>query len=137
MLPLIDEDFCLFLIGDEERGTLDRFFVADEWSPWDETDDKESLSKFFSVFLFVFIGTSSKSSDSSIWRGEEGEGFVDELFCKSTNGFDNKRDDDVDDNSSRSCSCSDKDGMEFDEAMDDERGWCLEESIWKRIDQVI
>jgi hypothetical protein len=34
LLPLIDEDFCLLLIGDEERGTLDRFFVVvDERSP--------------------------------------------------------------------------------------------------------
>jgi hypothetical protein len=32
-----------------------------------------------------------------------------------------KRDDDVDDKSSRSCSGSDNDGVETDEAIDDER----------------
>ncbi len=68
---------------------------------------------------------SRTSTDSSVWRGGD-EDFIVGISCKSANGFD----DDIDDNSSRSCSCSDKDGVETDEAIDDERCFlCLEESI--------
>lgn len=73
---------------------------------------------------------SSKSTDWSVWDGSGGD--LDEISRKRTNGswtcslFDVDRDDDDDDEeefSSRCCSCicSDIDGVDIDEAIDDER----------------
>lgn len=110
---------------------------------YDDTDDKESSSKFFVFFSLLFVlefdnGTSgvenksSKSTDWSVWDGR-GEDF-DGISRKRTNGswtwslFNDSRDDDDDEISSRSCSCSDIDGVDIDDAIDDERFSRLGES---------
>jgi len=76
---------------------------------------------------------SSKSTDWSFWDGRGG-GDVDGISRKRTNGswtsslFDDNREDDEEDISSRSCSCSDIDGVDIDEALDAERFSRLGES---------
>ncbi len=121
---MIDEDFGWLLIGDDECRTLVCCFIVSGVRT--SLDNKESSGK---VFWILFVGVENISR-RSIWGVDEG--CIDGLSCKITYGFVDKRDDDVDDKSSRSCSGSDNDGVETDEAIDDERCfWWLEQSIWK------
>ncbi len=147
-LPLIDVDdednFDWFWIGDAER----TFPFSDDSEfellrSYDDTDDNESSNKFFVCFSSLFVleldnGTggvenkSSKSTDCSVCDGSGGD--FDGISRKRINGswtcslFDNNRDDDEEEISSRSCSCSDTDGVDIDDAIDDERFSCLDES---------
>lgn len=108
ILPLFAGEifFPFCWIGDEERGMLDEddFNVA----LWRE-----------STFFFGLIGSNgvenksrTSSDDCSGTTMTLGDSFDDEW-------------EDVDENSSRSCSCSENDdGLEIDEAIDDERPGC-------------
>ena len=133
LIPLfndVDFDFDLDWIGDEERGIpVEGFFFSDVWIPQDEADDNESSNRFFWVLIVEFvdpIGVENKSATSPDWYDGEGEvNFTDGTSRTTVYGLE----DDSEDDSSRSCSCSDRDGVELDEAIDDVRA--LEESIGK------
>lgn len=121
---MIDEDFNLLLIGDDERGTVALWlFVCARWSLPDESDDKDSSSEDFRTLLLVGInGAEYKSRisvDGSGWIGGDWV-FIIGTSCGIINGFEIKRDDGKH-RSSRSGSCSDNDGVEADEAIDDDR----------------
>ncbi len=142
-----EEFFDWFCTGDAERSFSfsddSEFELFELLCSYDDTDDNESSSKFFLCLSLLFVlefdnGTggvenkSSKSTDWSVWDRRGGD--FDPISRKRTNGswtsslFDDNRDDDDEEISSRSCSCSDIDGVDIDEATDDERFSRLGES---------
>jgi len=141
-----EDNFDWVCIGDVERTfsfSDDSEFEELLLCSYDDSDDNESSSKFFVLFSLLFVleldnGTSgvenksSKSTDWSVWDGR-GEDF-DGISRKRTNGswawslFNDNGDDNDDEISSRSCSCSDIDGVDIDDAVDDESFSFLGES---------